>query len=481
MFTNKELDYGLKLHQQEIYEKIRDLKETRNYIPEKIGLLLAPGAGKTYLTKKLCSLMGYSKDNILIISPLNAVNDNTWAGLLNVHFDAMEGFFGFNASFEEALRLFLLKNNIDINNLAFVVDEFHNLKNLDRLTRKLAKRIMKIAKTTIFLSGTPGCRNEYEEFNLINLCFSKRDSDFLGAKRYGLFYDVTSKQCGVDMLQPISVTNKKTAGCYESLAVVNGVKYSVEDREEWFQEKIEDPLTYKNHKDKYFNFEKKFYGIEYESLQDKFRKPMRDFIANKMFVFRVGEEEIDYDYSNFQTKEMFIRIPDDFMPREVLEDSKASELAEGKPSLLNYQFGDLKVNAILKILEKHVDEPIVIWSSYIAERDVIVERLAEHNIALATKENVQLFKEGKLRGIIASAFSDKEAHNWVHCRVNVYFSPNNSSTSFPQSRYRTNRIGQDKTVYYYFLYFNKEKEIHERMLKAYERNKISLSQKVEGD
>lgn len=476
MYNNREISYSLKDHQKEIVNKIKNLKDEKNYIPERIGLLLAPGAGKTFLAKKLCEVMGYNENNILVISPLNAIKDNTWEGVLNVHFEAVEGFFGYNTSFEKALELFLKANDIEIENLVLIVDEFHNLKNLDTLIRRLTKRIMKKAKTSIFLSGTPSGRNEFEEFNQLNLCFSKRDADFLGAAQYGMFYDVIANTKGIEMLPPVFLSEVGKRGSRNKKeAVVKGTKYVVEDMEEWFQTKLIHPATNKNYRDTYFNFETKFYGIEYVTLKDKYKNSMKDFINKRMFVFRVGEEKVDFDYSNYVTKQIKVKIEDDFEPIEIIEGTKAAELTPGQPSLLNYQYAHCKLDIVYKILEKHKDEPVVIWSSYIAERDILSQELEKYNIKLATKENLILFKEGKIRGIIASSFSDKEAHNWVHCRLNIYFSPNNSSTSFPQSRFRTNRIGQESKVYYYFLYFEKEKDIQKRMMLAYNRNKASLS------
>lgn len=477
MFTEREKNFLLKPHQEKIYNNLKIIK-IKNYIPERLGLFLSPGAGKTFLTKKICELFNYEKNDIFVISPLSAVRDSVWEGVHNIHFALVERFFNYNTTFENALSLYLEKNKLNKKNLVLIIDEAHVLKNINTRIRQLIKRIIPIAKTTIFLSGTPGGRNEYEFFNLVNLCFSQKDAMFLEAKNFGPFYDVTSKFKGIDLLPPIRLKDTKDRKSLKKgidIVKISNNEYVIKDMELWYQTNINN-RTGLSLVETYFTSKINMFTptptIEYINFKNKYKKYILDFIKKRIFVFTVGESDIDFDYSNFKNE--IIKISKDNNPLSISENKRAAILKRGHLSLLNYQYAHCKIKEIINIIKNNRDKQVIIWSSFIAERDVLQEYLKDFNIKIATKENIEEFKKNNIKGIIASAYSEKEAHTWNNCSLNIYFNPNTSSVAFSQNRFRTNRIGQKEKVLYYFLYFTEETETLKLMLNSYIRNKNSL-------
>lgn len=478
LFTNKEKNFDLKEHQLKIFNKIKEVKE-RMYIPNRIGLFLAPGAGKTFLSKKLAELLGYSAENILVVSPLSAVRDKVWHGVTNIHYEYVERFFGFHASFDIAFDLYLKANNIDKENLLLIIDEVHEIKNPATRSRQLIRRMIKQAKTTLLLTGTPGGRNDYEFFNISNLCYSPKDAEFLGSKRSPLFYDVTGEYNGMSLLPEILALDASNSHKRKKRGVdivnIGNKRYVINDLETWYQRKI-DPDTGNSLLDRFFlsvvNLYSPYAPAEYKNFKGDHKEKVLNFINKRMFVFGVGEEEVDFDYGNYKNHEILIEKYGE--PLDVYEDAAAEMLKDGQLSRLNYEYCFCKIDAVLNIMKKNPKEQVIIWSSYVAEKNVLARSLAPYGVKIATRENVEEFKAGKIRGIIASSHADREAHTWTNCRINIYMNPNNSSVSFSQNRFRSNRIGQDKEVHYYFLYFEEERKTLKRMLASYQRNKNGL-------
>lgn len=479
LFKNKEREFTLKPHQEKVYSRIKEAV-SQGYIPKRIGLFLAPGAGKTFLAKKLVELIGCKADNVLVISPLSAVKDCVWEGVTNIHYEFVERFFGYETTFEVALDIFLRLHGIDSNNFILIVDEAHIMKNPATRSRQLIRRIMKRAKTCMFLTGTPGGRSDYENFNINTLCFSPEDSKFLGSTHNPLFYDVTSTYIGVDLLPPIerisnTSTKKRKKGA--DIVDIGSFRYIIKDMETWYQRRV-NPDTGFCLLDRFFTTSVNLYApyapIEYKKFKGKTQDKALEFIRKRMFVFGVSEEEVDFDYKNYKNSNILVEKSGE--PLDVYDDSSAEMLKEGQLSRLNYEYCMCKIAEVIKIIKAHPKEQVILWSSYVAEKNILARELEKYSIKIADPYNVEDFKDGKLRGIIASAHSDREAHTWINCRINIYMNPNNSSVSFSQNRFRSNRIGQDKEVQYYFLYFEEERKTLNRMFASYERNKAGLTQ-----
>ena len=135
---------------------------------------------------------------------------------------------------------------------------------------------------------------------------------------------------------------------------------------------------------------------------------------------------------------------------------------------------NLKTLELIKIVEEHPDEQIVIWCQFEYEIKEVEKALSKYGRVVTAygktgniDESIRLFKSGDARYIVAHPKSIKYGVTFVKCNLAVYYALSYSAEDYYQSRDRIHRLGQTRMCTYYFI--QAENTIDEIMFDAVDR------------
>lgn len=141
--------------------------------------------------------------------------------------------------------------------------------------------------------------------------------------------------------------------------------------------------------------------------------------------------------------------------------TKLRELASGFMMDEYHQVADLhdeKIKSLLRIIERHKEEQMVIWCQFEHEIKSIEKALAGFGKVVTAygktrniDQSIKAFKTGQAKYIIAHPKSIKYGVTFTDCCIAVYYSMSYSAEDYYQSRDRIYRLGQKRNCTYYYL------------------------------
>jgi hypothetical protein len=503
-------------HQEVQFNVLQEYKN-KGHLPSKVGLWFKAGAGKTEFTLQTIKKLYNPNLKILVLMPASFLKDNEWKGcstfsIPSLRGNAMENFLKKKfklpskyRTFEEVLNLFLhlemgLKTGEEF---ILVVDEVHKDGLREYLPTKAGedrterirfrlKRLITKARYSFLLTGTPGGKGDYDYWNVTRLLLDtatdlgKKDINFL----FSLNKERLKEAFSEGELKNIKLWVSRLVPCpYEKLspqddfeAELVGMYATNPDMGIFNKEKV--PFSKYTEIINYTNYKKDF-KVKVESLLD-----------NLCCILKIGEEDISkeiVDYSNFT--DTLVKVPITLLP----EDSEFIEKPQQtKRAFLNEKYLNFKVEKVIEILEKHPKEMVIVWSAHRKSFEKtgqyleLISALEQYKILPYSPENLLLFREKKIRGLLAKVKADKEGHTWTEATINIYTAPVDEAVGFAQSRHRILRVGQKKEVHNYLLYFEvhteayfddiisselsvfSEKKYVDNMIKRYKKNEDRL-------
>jgi len=150
----------------------------------------------------------------------------------------------------------------------------------------------------------------------------------------------------------------------------------------------------------------------------------------------------------------------------VTEKGKMKRLTQARTCTSGFVYGDddqiisiaknpVKIAWCKKFIEDNPDEPIIIFSAWRAELEMLVKELAEFNPAVVfsgqvDEQEVQKFTNGKTNLLLASAYL-AEGMNLQRSRIEIFCSNSSSPKDRVQAEGRIYRYGQKRGSIFYDL------------------------------
>ena len=135
---------------------------------------------------------------------------------------------------------------------------------------------------------------------------------------------------------------------------------------------------------------------------------------------------------------------------------------------------NLKSRELIKIVEEHPDDQIIVWCQFeyeIKEAEKALEKYGKVVTAYGKTQNIDesisMFKNGEAKYIIAHPKSIKYGVTFIKCNIAVYYAMSYSAEDYYQSRDRIYRLGQKNICTYYFI--QAENTIDEIMYEAVDK------------
>lgn len=120
-----------------------------------------------------------------------------------------------------------------------------------------------------------------------------------------------------------------------------------------------------------------------------------------------------------------------------------------------YMFYTSKVSALDEVLEKYPDKPVMIFYSYIMEKEMLMEHLGEK----ATDKFYDFLRTDKYQYLVANAVSIGTGLDGIQlkCTKAIFFSPPKSKLDWEQFKGRIHRSGMIDDANIHRIYYNQEK------------------------
>lgn len=117
-----------------------------------------------------------------------------------------------------------------------------------------------------------------------------------------------------------------------------------------------------------------------------------------------------------------------------------------------------KVKEVLAILEEIPDEQVIVWCQFQYEIELLEKELGAYGVTVTAysktkqlEENIDAFKSGRARFIIAHPKTLKYGVTFTNCRYAIYYSFSYSAEDFDQSHDRNYRLGQTESCTYFYI------------------------------
>lgn len=292
-----------------------------------------------------------------------------------------------------------------------IFDEASKLKNHSSGITKSAIKIAKKFNRRYILSGTPAPNHETEYFGQIKVL----DEEVFG-DTFWRFRD--------EYFEPVGFM---------------GFEYELDPmKEDTFLEKL---YTY---------------GLRFKQEDCVDLPPTQDIILPSFMdsklssTYKTLEEEKILEINNRE-----IPVSNPLAEMTKLRQLASSHMVDEEGT--EYSFKNHKLETLRDFLESSPEEQVIIWAAFIKDIEAIGELLGSKARMLygktsnKTDQYSKEFKAGKVQYLICNPQSVGHGHTWTNSCINVFFSLTYSNELYTQSRKRTHRISQDKSVRYYHI------------------------------
>ncbi len=117
-----------------------------------------------------------------------------------------------------------------------------------------------------------------------------------------------------------------------------------------------------------------------------------------------------------------------------------------------------KIKEVLAILEEIPDEQVIIWCQFRHEIELLEKELSAYGVTVTAyggttqlEENIDAFKSGRARFILAHPKTLKYGVTFTNCRYAIYYSFSYSAEDYDQSHDRNYRLGQTESCTYFYI------------------------------
>lgn len=117
-----------------------------------------------------------------------------------------------------------------------------------------------------------------------------------------------------------------------------------------------------------------------------------------------------------------------------------------------------KINEVIDIITDIPDEQVIIWCQFQHEIELLEKELAQYGRVVTAygktkrlEENIDDFKNGRARFIIAHPKTLKYGVTFTNCQYAIYYSFSYSAEDYDQSHDRNYRLGQKNICTYFFI------------------------------
>ena len=429
-----------------------------------------PGLGKTRTCLEIFSYfrMGNPKLRLLVVCPLSLVN-SAWGEDIKrfTHFSYLP-FKEIKNELPDILvinyealiskkYLPMIYQLVTSNNFMCVLDESSRLKNYKSITTKTLLKLTNYFKHRIIASGTPMPNSELELWAQIN---------FVQPILHTSFYAFRNTYFHLERNGRVMTMNGQFMsrdGMRQYLS--SGWRYaiSMQNREKLMNEIKSFTHWVKKHEA--LDLPEKIDQTREVMLNDKEQKAYDEMETN--LITEIEGEEIAAQV--LLTKLMKLR------------QATSGFFYKNDKSIV---VGNTKLNELEEILEELGNQPVIIWTQFHYEVEVIHKLISEKygadqvvTLYADTKnreDSIAKFKNGT-RYLIAHPKSAGHGLTFTNCSAMVFFSLDYSFETHAQARDRIHRIGQNKSCLY--IYIIAKGTIDEELLKVLHK-KQSLQESV---
>ena len=302
-----------------------------------------------------------------------------------------------------------------------VMDESAIMKNYYSVTAKTMRKICENMRYVYLLSGKPAPNNEMEYFSQMKIVapelFGFSYDYFLQVfcSSHGFKYDLTKENQALfaDMVSAKSVIISKK-DCLELPATVDVVRL-----------------------------------VE---LSDSVMDDYYELYSHCMTIIKGMDNSLTH-YSSRSKMAIWMKL------RQMASGFFMKKVGENKSTQhIIVDIHDAKVKELKEILKTIPNEQVIIWCQFQHEIELIekeLSRLGETVTAYGKtkrlEDNIDAFKSGRAKYIIAHPKTLKYGVTFVNCRYVVYYSFSYSAEDYDQSHDRNYRLGQKESCTYFYL------------------------------
>jgi len=320
-------------------------------------------------------------------------------------------------------ELFIINPDKYINELgitALIVDESAIMKNYDSKTAKTIRDIGERLKYVYLLSGKPAPNNEVEFFSQMKV---------VAPEMFNFSYDRFIATFCVNRGNRVCI-NPENRDLFAEMVSAKSLIISKKDC-------LDLPDT-----------------VEVVRLIDLPEDIMDDYneLYYECMVLIKGMDESSLFYSTQSKMAVLMKL------RQMASGFFMQKTDRGTENRVIIDIHKAKIDEVLSIIEEIPDEQIIIWCQFQHEIELLEKELSAYGETVTAygktstlEENIDDFKNGRAKYIIAHPKTLKYGVTFTNCKYAIYYSFSYSAEDYDQSHDRNYRLGQKESCTYFFL------------------------------
>ncbi len=301
-----------------------------------------------------------------------------------------------------------------------VMDESAIMKNYNSKTAKTIREISQILKYVYLLSGKPAPNNEIEFFSQMKVVAPEL-FHFSYERFLALFCTTQSRR---------NVLNPANKDLFAEMVSAKSLIISKKDC-------LDLPDT-----------------VETVRLIELPEEIMDDYneLYYECMVLIKGMDNSSLFYSTQSKMAVLMKL------RQMASGFFMQKTDEGTKGRIIIDIHKAKINEVKSIIEEIPDEQVIVWCQFQHEIELLEKELSKIDITVTAygktkklEENIDAFKNGRAKYIIAHPKTLKYGVTFTNCKYAIYYSFSYSAEDYDQSHDRNYRLGQTESCTYFFL------------------------------
>lgn len=301
-----------------------------------------------------------------------------------------------------------------------VMDESAIMKNYDSKTAKTIREISAKLKYVYLLSGKPAPNNEIEFFSQMKVVAPEMFS-FSYDRFLALFCTTQSRR---------NILNPANKDLFAEMVSAKSLIISKKDC-------LDLPDTVET--------------VRLIELPDEIMDDYNELYYECMVLIK-GMDNSSLFYSTQSKMAVLMKL------RQMASGFFMQKTDNGTESRLIIDIHKAKINEVKSIIDEIPDEQIIIWCQFQHEIELLEKELSKIDVTVTAygktktlEENIDAFKNGRAKYIIAHPKTLKYGVTFTNCKYAIYYSFSYSAEDYDQSHDRNYRLGQTESCTYFFL------------------------------